>query len=146
MTAPFLPKDVTPLPKASKAKRPAAKPRSYWAKRADRLWGELIHLRDREQCQFCGKVGGKKDAHHILPRTFHATRWEPDNGILLCWPKCHQDIAHGDPFAAVLHYERLRGTRYQELRTIAYAGAKWTVQDLRDICSRLEAALKDVTR
>jgi 5-methylcytosine-specific restriction endonuclease McrA len=123
---------------------PKAKPRSYWSKRADRLWGELVHLRDREQCQFCGKTTGKKDAHHILPRTFKATRWLPENGVLLCPYPCHQTVAHGDPFTAVLHYERLRGDRYRELRELAYAGAKFGIQDLRDICARLEAAIKDV--
>lgn len=145
MTMPM--RDVTPIPKQGpkvKVKKPAAKPRTYWAKRADRLWGELIHLRDR-CCQFCGKRDGKLDAHHICVRTFKATRFEPDNGILLCF-RCHQDIAHGDPFTAVLHYERLRGDRYRELREQAYAGAKHTVQDLRDICAELEAAIKDVQR
>ena len=144
MTAPMRPQ-VTPLPKQGpkvKAKKLAAKPRSYWSKRADRLWGELIHLRDK-QCQFCGKRDGKLDAHHICVRTFKATRFEPDNGILLCF-RCHQDIAHGDPFTAVLHYERLRGDRYRELREQAYAGAKHTVQDLRDICAELERAVRDV--
>lgn len=143
MTMPM--RDVTPLPKQGpkvKVKKPTAKPRSHWAKRADRLWGELIHLRDK-RCQFCGKGDGKLDAHHICVRTFKATRWEPDNGILVCF-RCHQDVAHGDPFTAVLHYERLRGDRYRELRELAYAGAKHTVQDLRDICARLEAAIKDV--
>jgi len=137
-------RDVTPLPKqgpkAKVVKRPAAKPRTWWAKRADRLWGELIHLRDRDVCQFCGKVDGKVDAHHILPRTFKATRWMADNGIIVCF-RCHQDVAHGDPWAAVLHYERLRGTRYLELREQAYAGAKFGIQDLRDICADLEAQI-----
>lgn len=146
MTAPMRPQ-VQPIPKQGpkvKVKKPAAKPRSYWSKRADRLWGELIHLRDK-RCQFCGKGDGKLDAHHICVRTFKATRWEPDNGILVCF-RCHQDVAHGDPFTAVLHYERLRGDRYRELRELAYAGAKFGIQDLRDICARLEAAIKDVQR
>lgn len=141
MTAPF--RDVTPIPKQGPkpktAKRPAAKPRSYWAKRADRLWGELIHLRDR-YCQFCGKVDGKLDAHHIVIRTKHSTRWSPANGILLCF-RCHQDIAHGDPWVAKEHYERLRGSAYQQLRDLGNKPVKHTVQDLRDICADLEARI-----
>lgn len=40
----------------------------------------------------------------------------------------------------------MRGDRYRELREQAYAGAKHTVQDLRDVCAQLETAIKDVQR
>jgi len=140
-------RDVTPIGKPAKKARKASKRATtsdpkFWRKRADALWGKLVHERDRV-CQVCGRATGKLDAHHILPRTFVATRWEPDNGVLVCWQ--HHAALHaragGDSFSAVLVYEGLRGARYQELRTQAYAGAKFGIQDLRDICADLEAQI-----
>jgi hypothetical protein len=56
----------------------------------DLLWGMLIHNRDNETCQWCGKHKNeiKIDAHHIFGRIAKATRWNSSNGILLCY-LCH---------------------------------------------------------
>jgi hypothetical protein len=58
-----------------------------WDKYLMQLWGLVIHNRDKV-CQWCGKVEGKLDAHHIFGRISRNVRWDKDNGILLCY-YCH---------------------------------------------------------
>lgn len=115
--------DVTPIPKLGPKPKPAKKrkPRS-WKSKCDEMWGAVIHLRD-DRCAFCGKRDKKLDAHHVMIRSWLATRSDERNGILLCWPTCHQDIAHGDPMAAFRHYERIFTPEgYQALRDKAWNG------------------------
>lgn len=55
---------------------------------ADRLWRRLINARDR----FCqmpdDSCEGRLEAAHIIGKQLggarYATRWHPDNGVLLC--------------------------------------------------------------
>ncbi len=64
----------------------------------DSLWGKIIHTRDKV-CQRCGRSNTKLDAHHIFYKRFMATRWDPQNGILLCFNPCHkfgENSAHQD--------------------------------------------------
>lgn len=118
-------REVTPLFKEPKPVKKAAKKRkakSALAK-ADELWGAIVHLRE-DRCQFCGKPAhsGKMDAHHVLLRRHKAVRTDTRNGVLVCF-KCHQDVAHGDSWEAVKHYERILGHElYEELRETARAG------------------------
>ncbi len=136
-----MPRQVTPRFKAPKVAK-KRKPKSAKA-RADELWGAVIHLRD-DRCRFCGKRDGKLDAHHVMIRSFLATRTDTNNGLLLCWPRCHQDIAHGDPTAAVNHYSRIYGLDgYNALRAKAYdgRGKKYPESFWRAEVERLELEL-----
>lgn len=136
-----MPRQVTPRFKAPKVAK-KRKPKSPMA-RADELWGAIIHLRF-DRCQFCGKPAhaGKMDAHHVVVRKFKATRTDTANGLLLCWPTCHQDIAHGDPYAAVTHYTRIFGAEgYKALRDKAQAGVKANAAFWRAEVERLELEL-----
>lgn len=135
-------RQVEPRFKAPKPATKKRKPKTAKA-RADELWGAVIHLRD-DCCRFCGKRDGKLDAHHVMIRSFLATRADPANGLLLCWPRCHQDIAHGDPIVAVNHYERIFGHEgYEALRAKAYAGrgAKYPEAFWRERVEALQAEL-----
>ena len=142
-------RDVTPLPKTVRAVKPrkaVKKKRATTAadlkRAADKAWGTYIHQRDRG-CRFCDRTDGKLDAHHICVRTFAATRCDPNNGLLLCF-HCHQNIAHGDPFAAVWHYERILGHNgYQALREKAYSGVKANKDFWADRVLELAALLKE---
>lgn len=130
-------RQVTPI--AKKAKGPTA---AALRRKADKLWGQVIHARDRG-CRFCGRTDGKLDAHHVMVRTFNATRCDSANGLLLCF-QCHQNVAHGDPFAAVLEYERIFGADgYRSLRELAYAGCKANVGFWRE---RVDALLDELDR
>jgi hypothetical protein len=55
-------------------------------KRADALWRECIHARGG-MCQRCGVRPGVQ-AHHLVSRRYHGTRWIPQCGSLLC-SGCH---------------------------------------------------------
>jgi hypothetical protein len=136
-------RDVTPIPKLGPKKKPAKKrkPKSYMAQ-ADALWAAIIHLKF-DRCQFCGKTDGKLDAHHVVIRGFKATRTDTSQGLLLCF-QCHQNVAHGDPFKAVLMYERIFGhDGYQRLRAKALdgVGKKYPEAFWRDRVAALEAEL-----
>ena len=53
-------------------------------------WRTSVFERDNYTCQECGQVGGKLNAHHILPWAKHiAFRYELWNGITLC-ESCHK--------------------------------------------------------
>lgn len=120
----MIPKTKTPKkpPKRLKAKRGTTT--AELKRKADALWGELIHTRDR-CCRICGKADGKLDAHHIMVRSHAATRTDPDNGILACF-RCHRYVCHGtDPLLAVWHYEAILGhDGYRALRDKAIAGVR----------------------
>lgn len=53
-------------------------------------WRKRVFERDRYTCQYCGKVGGKLEAHHIFRFSYFPDLRNVDqNGITLCHG-CHQ--------------------------------------------------------
>ena len=62
--------------------------------RCDKLWSELVFNRDKGVCQKCGEMG--LHPHHFILRANIGTRFELDNGVLLC-AECHR-WAHDYPF------------------------------------------------
>ena len=60
---------------------------------ADKLWAKVIHEKWAEQCAVCGSTK-MVQAHHFRSRRMTSTRWNTDNGTLLCvdchW-KAHKD-------------------------------------------------------
>lgn len=141
-TKPLAKKRATPRRKVKRAKTAG-----QLRKEATIAWGRYIHARD-VFCQFCGKAGGKLDAHHLVPRERNATRTDENNGVLLCAYPCHKTYMHGDPFLAVQFYTRRLGVEgYQALRDKAYDGinSKYPVSYWRDECARLSALLEALT-
>ena len=63
-------------------------------KECDKLWSEVVLLRDGRKCRYCGRPGN--NPHHIFSRKYTNTRHNPDAGITLCWA-CHFHVAHGEP-------------------------------------------------
>lgn len=58
--------------------------------RKQRRWREKIFARDNYTCQECGQIGGKLEAHHIIPFWANKeTRYLIENGITLC-KSCHK--------------------------------------------------------
>ena len=53
----------------------------------DKRFRRYIRLRDKV-CQGCAKESGLLDCAHILSRRYAATRWDPQNAMLLC-RGCH---------------------------------------------------------
>lgn len=54
---------------------------------ADKLWSLAVRNDWAYKCAVCGR--GKCQAHHLVPRQHHATRYTLRNGIALC-ARCHQ--------------------------------------------------------
>lgn len=54
-----------------------------------KLWGQAIHKLYNETCAVCGKRDGSMQAHHIYTRRRMTTRFDINNGILLCY-SCHK--------------------------------------------------------
>lgn len=135
-------KQPKPVKKAAKGVRAQrAGTASALRRKATRLWGEFIHVRDRV-CQVCGKADGKLDAHHVCVRQFNATRTYEPNGVLVCF-RCHQ-MLHSDPMRAVEFYTARFGVDgYEALRRKAYDGVNGTygVPFWRAEVDRLEKAL-----
>jgi len=104
------------VPLARVRKTPAAKAK----KKADDAWRIYIHARDRV-CQYCGKADGVLNAHHVMIRSFNATRCDENNGILLDFQ--HHALMHSDPLAAYNFYRLRYGPDgYAALREKAYNG------------------------
>lgn len=127
-------------PKRSQAKR--ASRRRY----ADRLWSQLINRRD-VVCQMRNAgCDGRLEAAHIIGKQLggarYATRWDPDNGVLLC--AAHHRAFDGvfDKYAYAL--KRLGAGRWNSLQ--AKAQERWdrdydrVIAELRAHLSRLDAS------
>jgi len=54
----------------------------------DREWRKLVLESCNFKCVICGATI-RPNAHHIIPRNFKETRWDVNNGIILC-PKHHK--------------------------------------------------------
>jgi len=52
----------------------------------DDLWREIIYLQYNFTCEICGKKMSPEEchAHHIIFRSNFNTRWDLENGSLLC--------------------------------------------------------------
>lgn len=88
-------------------------------KRLDKLWQRAITARDR-YCQICGKTEGL-NAHHIYSRSRLNTRYDCENGILLC-PGCHCFSsllsAHKAPRAFLRWLENRKGKKWLDMLEI----------------------------
>lgn len=65
------------------------------AKRLDALWREVVRERDGAVCVHCHRRAATA-VHHIFSRRHNSTRWDPINGVHLCF-YCHIRVAHEDP-------------------------------------------------
>jgi len=71
-----------------KTKAYAKKQLKKQEKEKDKEWRNQVMKRYKGKCVLCGNYKNP-NAHHIIPRTFKETRWDPRNGIILC-PKHHK--------------------------------------------------------
>ena len=65
-------------------------------KKLDNLWSKVVRERDNYTCQHCGRHHKQVQAAHIFSRNNKSTRWDPDNGVTLCY-YCHIQWAHREP-------------------------------------------------
>lgn len=75
----------------AKTRLKKSKPKKLLMKTVDALWSKIVRNKYDNKCVICGSP--KPSAHHIFSRTYKSTRWEPDNGVALCY-KHHIWFAH----------------------------------------------------
>ena len=75
-------------------------------KKADKMWSEIVHEVYNHRCAFCGETFALA-AHHIRSRRFSSTRWNTDNGVLVC--RKHHFCSHNDSEAFRRLFVELRG-------------------------------------
>lgn len=81
-------------------------------KKSDILFSKYIRNRDKE-CLHChSKVN--LQCSHIIPRQYLHTRFDPNNGLTLCY-RCHIYWWHKEPNEAARWLEQLYPGRYDEL-------------------------------
>ncbi len=97
----------------------------------DGLWREAIKLQAGNKCEFCGAPRHIKPlhAHHVIPRTNYRVRWEPLNGVALCY-RCHMHWAHKDATAFTAWFKQLVGSaRYRRLQKMRQEYYDSTIRD-----------------
>jgi len=57
-------------------------------RKKDREWVKAVGKKYNRTCVICGSTK-LPNAHHIIPKTFKETRWDVENGVILC-PKHHK--------------------------------------------------------
>lgn len=75
-------------------------PRKLKLTAEDKAWAKEVKDRDGWKCVICGNPD-RPNAHHIIARENHLTKFDIKNGLTLC-PKhhffCRQISAHNNPF------------------------------------------------
>jgi len=76
----------------------------------DKAWADQVKIRDNWSCVICNNKE-RLNAHHIIARENHETKYDLSNGISLC-PKhhffCRQISAHNNPIGFLLWLEKNR--------------------------------------
>lgn len=76
----------------------------------DREWANSVKDRDGWKCVICG-ASERLNAHHIIARENHETKFDLKNGLSLC-PKhhffCRQISAHNNPLGIFIWLEKNR--------------------------------------
>ena len=107
----------------------------------DKLFREVIYIRDRGVCRKCGS-GQNLQCAHIYSRRFRNTRWCPDNALLLC-AKCHfwahdRPLDFSDFVGKFMDVEALR-----EKSNILF---KTSVSNLQELYNELFVLKEDMER
>jgi len=80
----------------------------------DELWKQTVKKHAGFKCEKCGKTEYLQ-AHHIIPRTNYALRFDLENGVALC-RKCHIYWAHKDAIGFMEWIKDKRNIAYLESR------------------------------
>ena len=102
------------------------------------LWSLIVRTRDRK-CRICGS-DQNLSAHHIRSRVHHATMLDIENGLCLCWRKCHfLQKANPERFMDKI-IDIIGQPEYDRLKARSASVFKYTTKDLlmmRDHLRRL---------
>ena len=121
----------------STGKKRKIDPRAKLELELDKAWSGYILSRDR-YCQICGGHG-KLSAHHAFGRRHMATRWDVENGVLLCLPH-HLYWAHRDPSGFTEWFKTHVGLEhYERLAEVHRRIEKHTMEDLQSMLENIRS-------
>jgi hypothetical protein len=130
--------------KQKKTKKPKRKVsnRKKLIKQCLDLWSDCVIARDHT-CRNCNS-DQYLSAHHIRSVTHHITMFDIDNGICLCWRKCHfQQKFHPERFQDMV-IEIIGQDYYEEMKRKSSVVVDYTIADLIEIKEYLQNKLKEL--
>lgn len=84
----------------------------------DKDWAKKVKERDGLKCVIC-QSSFKPNAHHIIVRENHLTKFDLENGLTLC-PKhhlfCRRISAHNNPIGLLIWLEKNRPEQLEYCR------------------------------
>lgn len=123
-------------------------------KELDDLWGMLVRAQWNYICVRCGREFSKTDPqlkqklhpHHIFSRRHESTKWNPGNGIALCY-RCHfywvksSELKDKQEYIDLLNH-LIGESRLEMLRQASQRPSKFSLMDLEAIKEKLAADLR----
>lgn len=101
----------------------------------DRLWAKKVKERDCA-CRYCNSDEKGLSAHHIRVRQHQSTKYDVENGLLLC-RSCHSLQKFRPEMFHDMIIEIMGQKEYDRLKEKSRAVVKYTVKDLHDIKDHL---------
>lgn len=115
----------------------------------DKVWSELIKLKDGNKCKKCGKVDGLS-SHHIFGRRKFSTRWDLDNGITLCDQHHTKDgsfSAHLTPKMFEIWLKiKIGKETYEQLEQRSNSHYHWTDPELEEMLEIMSNSVKSIKK
>ena len=113
-------------------------------KRAEELWKEHAHKRDKERCRWCGLIW-RNQVHHIMSRSHKNTFYDTENSMLLCG-KCHFRVSKTmSPEVYMDIMKQIIGEpKYNELNEKRKIIKQWDRQSLEHLINNLKLRIKEL--
>ena len=107
-------------------------------KELDRKWSAAVKSKAGFRCEQCGS--DNVSAHHIISRNHKRLRWNPYNGLCLCF-NCHRN-AHDYPNRFEKWLKDAHFSRYEALKELRHV---WhpTLEELQKAERILDRIIKD---
>lgn len=107
--------------------------KSYWKGKCDAIYSEIIKLKAGGKCEETGATAYLQ-CSHIVPRIYHATRWDLENALCLHRNR-HKYYTHHP-----VEWRRFVGERkFRELEERALEYKRRSLIDLKELHARLQA-------
>jgi hypothetical protein len=107
------------LKKTKLKQKPKQKSNEWYRKECVKVAKKIVHIRDNDICQKCGKPGNALHCSHVYPEgTYHGMSANPLNMKLLCY-YCHYFWWHKNPLEAKDWFVKTFPDRYKKLKILS---------------------------
>jgi hypothetical protein len=105
--------------KTKKTQKQKDKSNEWYRKECVKVAKKIVHIRDNDICQKCGKPGNALHCSHVYPEgTYHGMSANPLNMKLLCY-YCHFFWWHKNPLEAKDWFVKTFPDRYKKLKKLS---------------------------